>query len=72
MVDIFTSNSYELEYELYQEYSRFNVYKVYKKYKKDSKRVFLYKITKERNDFGKKLKPKKDLISDLNKLMGVK
>ncbi len=72
MIDIFTSNSYELEYELYQEYPRFNVYKVYKKYKKDSKRVFLYMTTKVRQDFGKKLKPKEDLVSDLNKLMGVK
>lgn len=72
MIDIFTSNSYELEYELYQEYPRFNVYKVYKEYKKDSKRVFLYMTTKDRQDFGKKLKSKSDLVSDLNKLMGVK
>ena len=70
MNDIFTSNEYELEYELFQIYPRFKVYNVYKKYKKTGEKKFLYRITKERTDFGRCLADRKELLEDLNKKIG--
>lgn len=67
MKDILTNNQYTIEYELYQSYPRFYVYKVYKVYKNSNERIFMYKITKERTDYGRRLASKQDSLSDLNK-----
>lgn len=72
--DIFSDEEFDKEYELYQEYPRFNVYNVYKVYSKtkDKKKEkkFLYRTTKSRTDFGKRLCLKKDLLNELNKKLG--
>ena len=69
--DIFTNEVYEKEYEIYQSYHRFNVYNVYKVYPKTKQRIFLYRITKLRTDFGRRLSSRKDLLNELNKRLEV-
>lgn len=68
--EIFNNNEFDLELELYQEYERFNVYSVYKVYKKTKERKFLYRITKSRSDYGKRILTKKELLSELNARLG--
>nr|DAM43748.1 MAG TPA: hypothetical protein [Caudoviricetes sp.] len=69
--DIFTREVYEKEYEIYQSYPRFNVYNVYKVYPKTKQRIFLYRITKLRTDFGRRIRSRKDLLAELNKSLEV-
>lgn len=69
-VEIFNNNEFDLELELYQEYARFNVYNVYKKYKKTKEKKFLYRITKQRSDYGKRISTKKELLHELKTCLG--
>lgn len=61
---------YVIEYELYQSYPRFNVYNVYKIYKKDNQKVFLYRETKERSDYGRRIINNQELLNELNQRTG--
>lgn len=61
---------YTIEYELYQSYSRFNVYNVYKIYKKDNQKIFLYRETKARSDYGRRLLNNQELLNQVNKRIG--
>ncbi len=55
--------------ELYQSYPRFNVLKVYKIDLQTNEKKFLYTETEDRTDFGKKLFTRKEMISELNKML---
>jgi len=66
--DLLTGKKYVIEYELYQSYERFNVYCVYKRYLDSDDRIFLYKETKRRCDFGKRKLTKKESLAYLKRL----
>lgn len=54
-------------YRLIEEYPRFNLYEVSVIDLKTNKERFVYQETKERNDFGKKLLTKKEILKTVNK-----
>lgn len=56
-------------YKLIEEYPRFNLYEVSVIDLKTNEERFVYRETKERNDFGKKLLTKKEILDTVNKKM---
>lgn len=69
-VEILSNTEFDLELELYQEYERFNIYNVYKVYKKTKEKKFLYRITKDRDDFGRKIASRQELLHELDARLG--
>lgn len=60
-------------YKLIKEYPRFNLYEVSVIDLKTNQEKFVYRETKERKDFGKKLLTKKEILDTVNekiKLVG--
>lgn len=58
------------EYELYQSYERFKVYNVFI-IKEDGEKRFIYRETKPRTDYGKKLYSKEKVLQEVSKRLEV-
>ncbi len=71
IVEFDERNNLKKIYKLIQEYTRFNLYEVHVINLKTNEEKVVYRETKERQDFGRKLQTKREMLNLVNQKLNL-